>query len=243
MNNYIDVSYSRFVNNFLWRNNAIKGAFMLSAILSVTIFIFFGIVYLYFKSELGNLMYNGVSFQFVVGSINQTFYANFFAFMSSFHVGMDNLSVDLRKFLASVYKKVLALSFILYLIPSLFFITRPILFFKLVEVALFNMGIGSFLMLLSSAWLNGYLTVQAKSVSDIKNKNSFNFSYFILWFLAGFIIWFGDKLASIVGDSYAHIIIIGVEVIFVFSYSFWLNVVIIVFKKVRYKKLSIYLSI
>lgn len=178
------------------------------------------------------LIFNGISISFL----------NFFAYLSSFHSDLECKKIDLRKMITIIYRKSLLFNSIVYLLPILVFVGKGKIFFFLLEAGLFYLGLGTFLNLCISAHTTQYMTVHARNVEEVKFKNSIH-GYFIIPLLAlGAILILDWLLVSVTSPLIGHSIVLSLELAFIFTFRLWINVVLKIFRKNRYRKMELYLS-
>jgi len=236
------ISYSDFVNKFLWRNNVIRGSIIMSLVMAFFMFSVTGFVFYYLDEKDDNVSNYVIPMQLSFVGINQL-YEKFFSFISSFYIDFDNKRGSLYRFIYTFYKKSFLICFIACVIPISLFFEKNNLFFKLIELALLNMGIGVFIMLCTSAVFSGYLTSNTKGPRDFKKKEPITITFFIMWVLVWILFALDDYLVKEIGSSFARALIISIEIFFIMSCKLWIPFSIKIFIKNRYQKLLLYFSV
>ena len=233
--------YSVFVNRMIMRNKSIKWGLILGIVMAWLLYI--GVAFLFFwldmaEDKISNLY---VNIQLIFNGIS-TFCITFFAYLSSFHADLESKRIDLKKLITVTYKKSLLFNSIVYLLPILVFYGKSKVFFLLLESALFHMGLGAFLSLSISAHTTQYMTIHARNVDEVKFKNSINGYFIIPWLTLGLILVVEWLLIKVTSPLIGHSVVLIIELAFILTFRLWINVVLKIFKKNRYKKMELYLS-
>lgn len=239
--NLENTCYSVFVNRMFMRNNSLKASLIMAVVMSLFMYGVMAFLYLVLDGREAKISYQFTSIQLIYNGA-ATFFASFFAYMSSFHVDLEIKKVDPRRLLIVVYRKFLWFSLFVYLLPIFVFYQKNEILFVLLETALFYMGIGVFLNLYISAYTTQYLSIYARKVDEVKSKNIINGYFLIPWLVMGLILVVEWLLIKVTSPLIGHSIVLVIEIGFIATFRIWINVVLRIFRKNRYKKMELYLS-
>ncbi len=235
------ISYSDFINKFLWRNNIVKSTLIFSLVMSFSMYAVFAFLFYYLDAKDENIINFTMSLQLLFGGVSQ-FYSNYFAYYSSVYVAMDIRNVDLNKLLKTIFEKLLVFQVVIYILPAFLFLDRYNIFVIFIELALFNMGICSFLMLFMSVKSDSLITTHYRSMERRNNKSYFSLITFILFPMAAGLIWLDGFLVAEFGSYVGRSLIVVSELIPLVFYPVFISTVSRKFIKLRYKKMTLNLS-
>lgn len=236
-----NTSYSVFVDRMFMRNNSLKVNLILGGVMAWFMYGVMAFLFLKLDSTEDKISYHFTTLQLIYGGIANAF-SNFFAYLSSFHADLEIKKIDLRRLLITTYWKSLWFSLVVYLLPIVAFYEKSKLAFMMLETALFYMGMGVFLNICISAFANQYLTINAKKVDEVKSKNVINVYFIIPWLALGGILVLEWLLIKVTSPLVGHSVVLTIELVFILTFRLWINVVLKIFSKKRYKKMELYLS-
>ena len=236
------ISYSDFVNKFLWRNNVIKGYLVFSFLMSVSMNGMMLFIFYYLNTDESKIFNFVMPLQLLFGSVTQ-FYGSYFAYVCSVILPLDLQRIDLKKVLLIIFRKLILFQFFVFIVPTIIFYNKFYLFVKLIEIALFNMGIASFIMLLLSVSSDSYISIHYNKLGISKNKKYFSVLNLILFPMVACLIWIDNLLTIYLGGLLGHSIIIILEVSVLMAYPIFVFTANNHFVKLRYRKLNLYFSL
>ncbi|PWJ53756.1 hypothetical protein CLV98_12128 [Dyadobacter jejuensis] len=235
------VTYSDFVNKFLWRNNVIKGYLVFSIVMSLSMYGVLIFIFNYMEADQTKIWPFVMPFQLLFGSFSQ-FYNHYFSHISAILLPLHLQKVDLSRVLTLVFKRIWIFQAIIFFGPALFFYDKSNLLIKLIEMAIFNMGVVSFMMLSISVSTDSFMAIHYNKVRKAKNKHNFSLiSLFVFPMVFG-LLWIDDFLLKEFGAFVGHGIVLSVETALLLAYPIFLAKVNSRFMSLRYRKLRLYFS-